>query len=275
MLRNLPRSMPPLFRICVVMGLLMSGTSNASAQSQLITHLAAGQHQTVVYYGTSLTAGGAWTSQLTNWLQAQYGSSLVTAYNSGMSGDASNTGVTNLNSKVIAHHPDTVFIEFATNDSFTAYATNDADYNITPQKSKDNLSTMIDAILADNPQTEIILQTMNPAWDAPNGNQSGSKRPNLPDYFQGYRDVAAARNLLLIDNYPNWLDLQTNNPALFDSYIADGVHPNATGYQNIVTPVIENALLTAPEPASGLIIVAGASAALLGGRRKSSVKASR
>jgi lysophospholipase L1-like esterase len=122
---------------------------------------------------------------------------------------------------------------------------------------------MIDAIRAGHPDREIILQTMNPVWDAPNGNQSGTKRPNLPAYFQAYRDVAADRGLLLIDHYPNWLNIQTNNPAAFQSYTADGLHPNAAGYQAVVSPTIQAALV--PEPAT---IATLAMASLLTLRRK-------
>src|SRR6185312_2941452 len=122
------------------------------------------------------TASGAWVSQLSSGLSSQY-PGIVTFVNAGLSGKASNSGVANLQSSVLAAAPDAVFIEFGMNDAFTDYPSGDIDKDITPAQSKANLNAMIDAILAARPNCEIVLQTMNPAWNAPNGNQSGSKRP--------------------------------------------------------------------------------------------------
>lgn len=211
-------------------------TASASASS-LIDRLKAGQHQTVVVYGTSLTAGGAWVSQLSSSLNAAYPGQL-TWVNSGQSGKASNTGVASLSSAVLAKNPDAVFIEFGMNDAFTAYLPSDVDYDITPAESKANLNAMIDSIMAQNPDAQIILQTMNPSWDAPNGNGSVTKRPQLAQYYEGYREVAADRGLLLVDNNAAWVKLQQNAPTQFQSYVADGAHPNAPGYAQLVTPAI-------------------------------------
>jgi lysophospholipase L1-like esterase len=215
---------------------IMLFTASASA-SPLIDRLEAGQHQTIVVYGTSLTAGGAWVSQLSSSLNAAYPGQL-TWVNSGQSGKASNTGVASLPSAVLAKNPDAVFIEFGMNDAFTAYEPTDVDYDITPAESKANLNAMIDSILAQNPDAQVILQTMNPSWDAPNGNGSATKRPQLAQYYQGYREVAADRGLLLVDHNAAWVKLQQNAPTQFQSYVADGTHPNAAGYAQLVTPAI-------------------------------------
>lgn len=76
--------------------------------------------------------------------------------------------------------------------------------------------------------------------------QGGTLGANLPDYFQAYRDVAAARGLLLIVNYANWLTVQRTNPTQFKTYVADGVHPNNAGYGADVRPYLVSALI--PEP---------------------------
>lgn len=213
--------------------------------SQLIDNLRAGQPQKLVVYGTSLTEGGQWVSDTSNWLKAQY-PGLVTVINSGMSGKASNSGVANLQTKVIGLAPDTVLIEFGMNDSFTAYPANDIDYGITVAKCRENLNTMIDAIRVAKPSTEIILQTMNQPWDAPNGNQSSTKRPNLPAYYDCYRSVAAERGLLIIDHHANWTRLQASDPALYQSYLPDGTHPTAAASTAITFPEIKSALAASP-----------------------------
>ncbi|HSI07046.1 MAG TPA: GDSL-type esterase/lipase family protein [Rariglobus sp.] len=209
--------------------------------SDLIRNLQAGHPQKIVVYGTSLTENGQWPNDLSAWLSGLHPGK-VTLINSGLSGKASNTALANLQAKVIAHAPDVVIIEFAVNDAFTAYTPADLDLGITPEKSQANLNRMIDAILKAKPGTEIILQTMNPAWDAPNGNKSASKRPDLAAYYEGYRKVASSRHLLLIDHYANWNRLRTTNPALFQSHIPDGVHPTPAASTAVTFPEIKKVL---------------------------------
>jgi hypothetical protein len=107
---------------------------------------------------------------------------------------------------------------------------------------------MIDRILAANPHTEIILQTMNPAADV-NGKTQGSQRPDLAAYYQIYRDVAAERSFLLIDHWANWTKLQKDAPAKFLADLPDGLHPIAPASLAITLPAVEQALGTpAPSP---------------------------
>ncbi len=209
--------------------------------SELIRRLEAGERQSIVVYGTSLTAGGGWVSQLSNQLNADYPGQISWS-NGALSGKASNSGLARLPERVLAHNPDAVFIEFATNDAFVVYDEGDIDAGITPSQARANLLAMIEQIRAQNPAAQIVLQTMNPAWDAPNGNGSGSKRPLLEQYFQVYREVASEKGLLLIDNYPVWQTLRANSLDEFSQRVADGVHPDATGYQRYVTPAIRYAL---------------------------------
>ncbi|TWT85957.1 GDSL-like Lipase/Acylhydrolase [Posidoniimonas polymericola] len=222
--------------------LVLFGAGVQAAQpAQFVERLRDGDPQTVVTYGTSLTAGGAWSPQLSSRLSAAYPGEL-TWVNSGLSGKASNSGVANLSSRVLSHSPDAVFIEFAMNDAFTAYEDGNIDQGISVAHARTNLESMIDSIQSQNPAAEVFLQTTNPAWDAPNGNLSGTKRPDLPDYYQMYRDVGAERGLTLIDNHMVWSTLQQNDPKEFQSRVADGTHPDALGYQRYATPALLYAL---------------------------------
>ncbi len=225
-------------------------THPARRASRLMENLEAGKTQTVVVYGTSLTAGGQWVLDLKNGLHDRH-PGRVTVVNSGLSGQASNTALAQLEARVLAHKPDTVFIEFAINDAF-AFDAGHGDHGISVEKSQSNLNQLIDAIHRSNPAAEIILQTMNPAWDAPNDNQSASRRAKLTAYYDGYRKVAAARGLPLIDHHANWSRLQTSDQARFELYIPDGVHPNAAGSTAITFPAIQAALTGNPGHASGV-----------------------
>ena len=196
--------------------------------SKLVANLKAGKAQTVVAYGTSLSAGGGWVKQVPDAL-AKLFPGKITMVNSGGSGQYSKWGVDNLDKMVLEKKPDAVFIEFGVNDAV-------ARFKLPLAGAKANLESMVDRILKQNPECEIILMTMTPADAYPKGH--GSYRENIGDVYQMYRDVAKARKLLLVDNYANWLALQKSDRATFDRYIPDSVHPNAEGCAKIVTPAI-------------------------------------
>ncbi|OGJ93744.1 MAG: hypothetical protein A2487_14840 [Candidatus Raymondbacteria bacterium RifOxyC12_full_50_8] len=207
----------------------MYADSDVPVTSLLIGNLKLGHAQTMVTYGTSITAGGIYQHQLDSICAIQYPGHL-TIVNSGGSGMNSRWGITNLDNYVLACHPDAVFIEFAINDAAHTIV-------MSVDSSKINLNTMIDRILAGNPDCQIFPMTMNPV-NAP----GFSPRDSLEDYYEGYRDVAAQRGLLLIDNYAVWKPIFDNDMDLFLSYTADGLHPNALGISTIVTPTIMKAL---------------------------------
>jgi lysophospholipase L1-like esterase len=201
-----------------------------------VSALAAGQSRTIVVYGTSLTSSGAWVGQMNSWLAAKY-PGLFTVINSGLSGKNSAEGLAQLQSKVLSRNPDTVFIEFAMNDAFHY---TDGTPSLSVTQAKANLEAMIQAIQRQNPQVEIILQTMNTVWNSPAGsNTSATLRPNLTDYYQMYRDVAAAHGLMLIDHLPDWATLQSSSPSTFQSYLPDGVHPTASGCSKVILPLLK------------------------------------
>jgi len=202
----------------------LTSAAFAGDSSRLLSNLKAGKKQTVVTYGTSLTAGGAWVKQLQQALDEKFPGQ-ATVINSGQGSKWSQWGVENLDERVIAKKPDAVFIEFAINDAFL-------DYKTSVEQARSNLENMIGRILASKPDTEIILMTMNPPWGV-----QLSRRPQVADYYQMYRDVAKDRKLMLIDNYANWLRVQEDN-ALFKKLIPDLVHPNAEGSTQVTTPAI-------------------------------------
>jgi acyl-CoA thioesterase I len=204
----------------------------APAISRFIQKAGEGTPQKIVVYGTSLTAAGAWSGQMLAALQGSY-PGVFTMVNSGGSGMESNWGLANLQTRVISHLPDVVFIEFSVNDAVDRF-------NLSLATANSNLNAMIDAIQAARPSCEIILQVMNPVIDRPEGNPGW--RPNLPLYQQGYRDIAAARRLLVIDHMPAWQAVLDEGEGVFRGFVPDGLHPEAAGYQRFVTPVILKAL---------------------------------
>jgi lysophospholipase L1-like esterase len=248
-----------MFRLPLV--LLFFSVAIAPA-SQLVDNLRKGTPQTVVAYGTSLTAqpaAGQWVNDLRSWLNSQY-PGLATVINSGMSGKASNTAVQNLQSKVLNYDPDTVIIEFSMNDAFTNFSAsnNPTDWNpqITTARAKSNLESMITSIQTQNPFAEIVLMTMNPVYDGPPTFTGATYRPDLASYYQVYRDVASERGLLLVDNYVNWESIYNGNMNLFRAYVPDGVHPTSAASSAIIFPAVKDVLISVPQPSMiGLVAV--------------------
>lgn len=200
----------------------------STAQSKLIKNLEAGKHQTLVTYGTSLTAavgGKAWVDSVRKALDKKYPGQ-ITVINSAKSAMWSTWGVQHLEDSVIAKKPDAVLMEFSMNDAFLNYKTS-------VDLARLNLNYTIDRILLANPDCEIILQTMDIALDV-----HGTQRPDLLAYYQLYRDVAKKRKLLLIDHYPHWKALLDEGREAYLKAIPDGLHPGVEASKNIIAPYV-------------------------------------
>lgn len=206
-----------------------------NSSSRLAANLLAGQPQKLVVYGTSLTYNSALV--LRDALKARFGD-LITVVNSGQSGRASRTGLALLDEKVIAEKPDTVLIEFAVNDSHTYFHEPDAlDAGIDQPESERNLEALIERIQAALPDCEIIVQTMNPAWDPPdNERKPGTNRAELEEFYEGYRRVARRHGLQLIDNHALWSEIQEQDSTRFALYVPDGVHPTPSAIREVQVP---------------------------------------
>ena len=183
-----------------------------SLPTHFFENLEAGIPQTLVVYGTSLSATSEWPRALKAYLDHTY-PELVTFHNAARSGKQSNWGVENLEDRVTSLRPDLVFLEFAANDSATKHS-------ISLEKSEANLDWMVRTLKDQNPNVEIILQTMNPAWDAaehPDQKFYETSRPNLKEYNDIYRDYAMDHGLGLglVDHYPVWERLKQQDLKLF------------------------------------------------------------
>jgi acetyl esterase/lipase len=211
--------------LCLMCTLL----ATAQAGAGLVKNLEAGKEQTLVTYGTSLTAGGAWVGQFGAALEARW-PGRAKVVNSGQGGMWSKWGVENLDARVIAKKPDTVLIEFGINDAYLEYKTPVA-------AARANLETMIDRILAAKADTEIILMTMNP----PVGVHL-ERRPAIAEYYEMYRSAAKERKLQLIDHASNWAPILANDRARFDRCVPDGIHPGPDGCREVITPALLKAL---------------------------------
>lgn len=227
---------------------LQIGTYNLPPKGALTyklgTDLKAGHDLKVMSIGTSLTDlpyGLSWPTELQNALWSKYrGREIIS--NRAISGSNSSSGKDNIEKWVAADNPDVVFIEYGINDA-----------EGTPMDEvRANLDFILSAILTNNPNADIIFQTMNNCIGS-----AATARPKLDEYYQLYRDYAAFRGYTLIDNYPLWKKLLETNPSLWSTYVSDNIHPShegrlATVLGNMVMGV-ETAKPRAGKPAFTLV----------------------
>jgi acyl-CoA thioesterase-1 len=183
------------------------------AQSQLIKNLEEGKIQTLVVYGTSLSAGVggvAWVNAVSDHLNRKFHGRLKTI-NTAKSAMWSTWGVQHLEDSVIQKKPNAVLIEFSINDAYLNYKTS-------PELARLNLNYIIDRIKLYSTDCEIILQIMNIPID-----KHADTRPNLDQYMQAYREVANEQKFRLIDHYPYWQEILNSGKENCYRYVADGI----------------------------------------------------
>ncbi|MBL9206837.1 MAG: SGNH/GDSL hydrolase family protein [Opitutaceae bacterium] len=221
-------------RLCLAFALLCASLPGTAAPTaRFVAALEQGRPQHVVVFGTSLTKGGAWVTQLQEKLNGRF-PGLVTLTNGAKGGQHSGWGRENVDPNVIAHRPDVVFIEFAINDAVTRF-------NLSLDDVRRNVDFILDRITSELPRCEIILQVMNPAVGKAEGDPSHRRNQNA--YQQVYRDAAKRRGLLLIDHSIAWNALlAAEGEAGFKRYVPDGVHPRPDGYARFVVPEILRAI---------------------------------
>ncbi len=227
-----------------------------ATRARFVQKIAAGIQQKILVYGTSETANAIWPTRMAALLNASWPGG-ATLLNRGASGMASDYGITNLNAQVIAAAPDVVFIEFAVNDAV-------ARFDIPLSQAKANLEAMITGIQTALPNCEIILQVTNPVIGRPQGDDGW--RPQLAYYEQVYRDAAAAHGFMLVDHHAAWqgiLDLGVDEFAYYD-VVPDGLHPNATGEETYLLPVLMDAI-GGPRSLAPAVIVDDTQATQVGG----------
>lgn len=212
--------------------------------ADFIKELEKGNQQKIVTYGTSLTDGAAWVAQMHAELNRQFPGQPIIA-NRAQGGMWSGWGVTNLETRVLNENPDVVFLEFAINDAYL-------DYHTSVTQSRANLEDMIDRIQARNKNCQIFLLTMNPPTNnldrfEPRGPHL-DRRPNYQAYYEVYRQVARKRKLTLIDLNKSWEKLLREDKARFDRLVLDGIHPNALGAEEIITPEVLKVILKGRAP---------------------------
>jgi lysophospholipase L1-like esterase len=232
------RVLARLFAMMAVAGILGAQILYASSQkSSLVQQLDSGKKQTLVFYGTSLTAmKGGWASQLSETLKMLYGER-VTIVNSARGGMDSKWGLENLSRRVLVHRPNAVTIEFSMNDAAKKSG-------LSVAESRKNLETMVDCILELDKNIEIFILTMNPVGTEIQARAPGHSyyRGKLEEYYRAAGDVANDRGIKLIDHYSNWMRYRRLDPCGFAKHVPDGVHPDIEISRELILPAMLSGL---------------------------------
>jgi alpha-L-rhamnosidase/acyl-CoA thioesterase-1 len=218
----------------IVLTLLLSSTQMAWTQTELVKDLNKGKERTLVVYGTSITRLGnglLWVQNVGDCLNEKYGHRL-TLLNKGGSGRNSQWGANNFQDSVLVHRPDAVIIEFSVNDAVDRF-------DISPEQSVKNTEYMIRKLKEQNVGVEVILLVVA---SHPVGEAAG-KRPNLPEYIDGYRKMAEKHQLQLIDMSPVWEKMiEEQGVKEMQKYLHDGVHSTKNGALKMIAPTVIKAL---------------------------------
>ena len=213
---------------CLIIAfVILTFSNNLLAQNHFLNNLNSGKNQTIVVYGTSLSASpDGWPSMLEKEIDKRY-PSLIKVENMAKGAMWSTWGVQNLDERVLSKNPDLVLIEFAINDAYIPYKTS-------PNVCRINLEYMIDRILDQNPQCDVVIQIMN----MPTGIHFHEHRPDFETYNTVYRKVAKKRKLLLIDHITYWKPILEKGLPEYLKLVPDGIHPAETAWRTLVTPYI-------------------------------------
>jgi lysophospholipase L1-like esterase len=183
---------------------------------------------TVAFFGTSLTSinyGGYWQNNLRETLPPLVNKEFR-LFDFGMPGQTCAGGQSQL-PRMLNLRPSIIVVEFAMNDAYTANG-------ITLASFKTSLATMVDTIVAALPSSQLKLMTMNPAISP-----GAATVPNLATYYQGVRDIAAAKSIGLIDLTPLW-----GTPTSLQIPV-DGIHPTGAAFVSVALPTLTTAIASA------------------------------
>lgn len=132
---------------------------------------------------------------------------------------------------VVRHRPDVVSLMFGTNDCADDAATDPHRFGVAYREVLDRI--------AESGDPRVILQT--PPGVRPDAARDRFAR--LPGFVDEVRNIAAERDLLLVDHFAHW---QQTGPAA-DAWYDDPFHPNGAGHAEMARLLCET-LQVPPRP---------------------------
>lgn len=172
----------------------------------------AGEELTVAYIGGSITQGtgggddGCYARLVTNWFESTFSSAKINYVRAGIGATGSFIGVHRVDTDVIAHNPDIVFVEFSVNDTTENTRRNVDSYDSLLRKIWNS---------ENKPAIVCIGMTQDSGISFQNYHYDIAKSYDLP--FISYRNAI----LDVIDKgHIKWTDISDDN-----------IHPNGNGHK--------------------------------------------
>ena len=178
----------------------------------------------IVFTGDSITHGPfhtkgyrSYTEHFRERLKEKFKNENIMVFNTGVSGATTRDIIRDFHICVNIYDPDVVFIMLGMNDSSN---------QIVPlEEYRSNILELINKV------REIgaipIIQTSNII-------KMDLSRKSLKFYMDIVRAVARENNVMLIDHYSHWEELEKENSNIKNELLNDLIHPNEKGHLEIV-----------------------------------------
>jgi len=200
---------------------------------------------TIVAFGDSITEGTYGGADIGQTYPALLEKMLLhqginaNVINNGIPGETAPEGLHRLQRDVIDYKPDLVLIMYGANDAYIP-----PDFNF-PAVSNENYSKAIRRMVdrLGDLSIKTILMTTTPFaeldffGDAEHESLE-MNRQSLESHLIELRKIAVEKNLILIDHYVIWNQLDKSKEIL-KAYLPDGVHPNAEGNYLLATTICQ------------------------------------
>lgn len=182
----------------------------------------------IVFTGDSITHGPlhtkgyrSYTEHFRERLKEKFKNNIIKenimVFNTGVSGATTRDIIRDFNICVNIYNPDIVFIMLGMNDSSN---------EIVPlEEYRKNILELINKVRKIGAIP--ILQTSNTI-------KIDLSRKSLKFYMDVIREVARENNVMLIDHYSHWEDLEKENSNIKNELLSDLIHPNEKGHLEIV-----------------------------------------
>jgi len=170
----------------------------------------------------------------------------VRAHNAGVGGDITTQAIERVESAVVRRAPDLVTVMFGVNDA-GFYRPDTDSFADTPRVTLDDFRRALAEIVGKVQQTDAAIVLLTPL--PMNKHYWGVELKPYVDnglnylvcqYAQAARDVAADRDLALVDTYAHF----DSHPETVDM-VPDGIHPNPDGHRviaDLLLPVVRQTL---------------------------------
>ena len=218
---------------CVACVLGGGGARLSAAQALPGGRIPIGDHETVVFYGDSISHMNGYTALVETFLYTRFPLKSFTCWNFGVSGDTAFGGCSRFERDVVGTKPTLVFVNFGMNDG--KYGAFDQAIFDSYVKNQSELARKI----KDCNAREVLLTTS--PIDPDTHKSKGVYNETLERFADGMLKLAEELRIPAIDIFHPMLtvqkELKEKDPSY--SWAGDGVHPKAAGHLVMAAIIID------------------------------------